>query len=65
MTKVEKKIIWQDICVSNSFKSYARLEFLCFMFNDLFILFCRQTLSLRLPITLGNKFCHVLPQNRV
>jgi len=31
------------------------------MFNDLFILFCRQTLSLKPPASLGIRFCHPLP----
>jgi len=33
------------------------------MFNDLFVLFCIQTLSLRLSTTLRRKLCHPLPQN--
>jgi len=61
--KKKKKLVWQDICVSNSFKGYLHDEFLCYMFNDLFILFCRQTLSLRPSATTGRRFCHQLPQN--
>jgi len=33
------------------------------MFNNLLILFCRQTLSLKPPASLGRRFCHPLPQN--
>jgi len=33
------------------------------MFNDLFILFCRQTLSLNPSASLERRFCHPLLQN--
>jgi len=33
------------------------------MFNDFFILLCRQTLSLRLSDSFGKRYYHPQPQN--
>jgi len=63
VTEVKKNLMWQDICVSNSFKGYLDNKFLCSIFNDLLILFCKQTLILRLLATLKRRLCHLLPQN--
>jgi len=50
VTEAEKNLIWQDLTVSHSFKAYYKslmIIIMCYMFNDLFILFCRQALSLK------------------
>jgi len=50
MTEAEINMIWQDLTVSNSFQAYCKslmMIIMCYMFNDLFILFCKQTLSLK------------------
>jgi len=37
------------------------MSIFCSMFNELFLLFCRQTLSLKPPASLGRRFVHPLP----
>jgi len=49
VTEAEKNMIWQDITVSRSFKAYnmsLMMIIIYYMYHDLLILFCRQTLSL-------------------
>ena len=50
VTEAEKNMIWHDLTVSHSFKAYYKslmMIIMYYMFHDLFILFCRQTLSLK------------------
>jgi len=50
VTEAEKNMIWQDLTVSHSFKAYYKsliMIIMYYMFDDLFILFCRQTLTLK------------------
>jgi len=47
VTEAEKNMMWQDLTVSHSFKAYYKslmMIIMCYMFDDLFILFCRQAL---------------------
>jgi len=48
--EAEKNMMWQDLTISQSFKAYYKslmMIIMCYMFDDLFILFCRKALSLK------------------
>jgi len=66
VTEAEKNMIWQDLTVSHSFKAYYKslmMIIMYYIFHDLFILFCRQTLSLKHLHTKERKLCHLLLSN--
>jgi len=50
VSEAEKNMIWQDLTISHSFKVYYKLLMMIIMYymsHHLFILFYRQTLSLK------------------